>query len=103
MGPMPEEISKPLAEPSAPASAWREEAAHVVDTAGLSCPEPLMLLRNQMRTVAPGDSVAVIATDPSTVRDFTNFCRFQGHRLAYSEQRDDRFLFVIRKQAAPAA
>ena len=102
MGPMLEEFSKPPAEPSTPASAWREEAAHVVDTAGLSCPEPLMLLRNQMRAAAAGDSVAVIATDPSTVRDFTNFCRFQGHHLAYSEQRNDRFLFVIRKQAAPA-
>lgn len=98
---MPEEFSKPPAEPDIPASAWRE-AAHVVDTAGLACPEPLMLLRNQMRTAAPGDTVAVIATDPSTVRDFTNFCRFRGHHLAYSEQRDDRFLFVIRKQAAPA-
>ena len=59
-----------------------------------------MLLRNQVRTAAPGDSVAVIATDPSTTRDFTNFCRFMGHDLAYSERRGERLLFVIRKRAA---
>lgn len=90
---------KPPAELGAPACLWRQ-AAHVVDATGLVCPEPLMLLRNQVRTAAPGDSVAVIATDPSTTRDFTNFCRFMGHDLAYSERRGDRLLFVIRKRAA---
>ena len=61
-----------------------------VDAVGLYCPEPLMLLRNTVR-------VSVVATDPSTVRDFTNFCRFMGHELVQSEHDGDRFLFVIRK------
>lgn len=68
-----------------------------VDAVGLYCPEPLMLLRNTVRGMASGERVSVVATDPSTVRDFTNFCRFMGHELEESERDGDRFLFVIRK------
>ena len=68
-----------------------------VDAVGLYCPEPLMLLRNTVRGMASGERVSVVATDPSTVRDFTNFCRFMGHELVQSEHDGDRFLFVIRK------
>ena len=78
-------------------SAWHRAAAHVVDAVGLKCPEPLMLVRNQVRTAASGEAIAVIATDPTTVRDFANFCRFMRHELTFSEQRGERFLFVIRK------
>ena len=75
----------------------RVAATHVVDTVGLGCPEPLMMVRNQVRAAASGETIAVIATDPSTERDVANFCRFMGHELELSEQRGDRFLFVIRK------
>lgn len=76
--------------------AWRE-ARYVVDAVGLRCPEPLMMVRNKVRSMAPGEAVRVLATDPSTVRDFTNFCRFMGHELTLSECSGDRFRFVIRK------
>ena len=68
-----------------------------IDALGLLCPEPLMLLRNAVRGMASGERVCVLATDPSTVRDFTNFCRFMGHELVRSERDGERFSFVIRK------
>lgn len=72
---------------------------HAIDAVGLECPEPLMILRNKVRGMAVGETVAVVATDPSTVRDFTNFCRFMGHELAASSKEGDRYRFVIRKRA----
>ena len=75
---------------------------HAIDAVGLECPEPLMVLRNKMRGMAVGETVSVVASDPSTVRDFTNFCRFIGHELAESSQDGDRYRFVIRKRAKPA-
>ena len=72
---------------------------HAIDAVGLECPEPLMILRNRVRGMAVGETVSVVATDPSTVRDFTNFCRFMGHDLSASSQDGDRYLFVIRKCA----
>lgn len=72
---------------------------HAIDAVGLECPEPLMILRNKVRGMAEGETVAVVASDPSTVRDFTNFCRFMGHELAESTREGDRYRFVIRKRA----
>lgn len=72
-------------------------ADHHVDAVGLKCPEPLMMVRNKVREMAVGETVSVVATDPSTVRDFTNLCRFMGHELAASERDGERFYFVIRK------
>ncbi|MEM9621131.1 MAG: sulfurtransferase TusA [Pseudomonadota bacterium] len=52
-----------------------------IDTEGLLCPEPLMLVRNKIRELEAGQVLHITATDPSTHRDFVNFCRFMGHQL----------------------
>ena len=57
-----------------------------------------MILRNKVRGMAAGETVSVVATDPSTVRDFANFCRFMGHELADSSSDGDRYRFTIRKR-----
>lgn len=75
-----------------------DTADNTIDAVGLKCPEPLMIVRNKVREMASGETVAVVATDPSTVRDFTNFCRFMGHELATAMRDGDRYLFVIRKR-----
>lgn len=56
-----------------------------------------MIVRNKVRSMAAGETVSVVATDPSTVRDFTNFCRFMGHELARSTRDGELYTFVIRK------
>lgn len=77
--------------------AMAHPADHAIDAVGLVCPEPLMIVRNKVRSMAPGETVSVVATDPSTVRDFTNFCRFMGHELARSTRDGELYRFVIRK------
>ncbi len=69
-----------------------------LDTRGLYCPEPLMLLHNCIRDMAADDVVTVLATDPSTRRDITRFCEFLGHELLADEERDGEYSFRIRKQ-----
>lgn len=70
---------------------------HKLDTSGLYCPEPVMLLHNKVRDMQPGESVEVIATDPSTQRDIPKFCGFLGHQLLSQEQRGDQYVYLIRK------
>lgn len=70
---------------------------HKLDTCGLYCPEPVMLLHNKVRDMQPGESVEVIATDPSTQRDIPKFCGFLGHQLLSQEQRGDQYVYLIRK------
>lgn len=70
---------------------------HTLDTAGLICPEPLMVARNRMRQMASGEVLCIEATDPSTKRDFTQFCLFLGHALLASEQTAGLYRYWIRK------
>ena len=75
---------------------------HVLDATGLNCPEPVMLLHNAIRDMAAGETVQVLATDPSTARDIPRFCSFLGHELLEQEQFDDQFRYLLRKQEAGA-
>ena len=73
------------------------EADSELDTSGLLCPEPVMLLHQRINEMAVGDTVRVLATDPSTGRDFARFCQFLGHEMLRQEERDGRFLYLVRK------
>lgn len=56
-------------------------ANHTLDTQGLICPEPIMLLHKTMRKAQAGEIIHIIANDPATLRDIPNFCRHLGHIL----------------------
>jgi len=56
-----------------------------------------MLVRNRVREMASGEVLHVTATDPSTRRDFTNFCRFMGHQLIDATELDTEYHYWIRK------
>ena len=73
------------------------EIDHEIDTRGVWCPEPLMLVRNRIRDMASDETLRIEATDPSTKRDFTNFCRFMGHQLVEDSVDGDVFKYVIKK------
>lgn len=56
-------------------------AQHDLDTLGLICPEPIMLLHKIIRKAESGDIIHITANDPATTRDIPNFCRHLGHTL----------------------
>lgn len=68
-----------------------------LDTSGLLCPEPVMMLHSAVREVEPGDMIQVIATDPSTERDIPKFCQFLGHELVEKKTEGDSYFYLIRK------
>ena len=53
-----------------------ENADHHLDTSGLTCPEPVMLLHNKIRDMPSGEVLEILATDPATTRDIPKFCNF---------------------------
>lgn len=73
---------------------------HTLDARGLFCPEPVMMLHNQIRDMAINEVVEVLATDPSTQRDFLKFCLFLEQELVLSEELNGEFRFLIRKTSA---
>lgn len=74
------------------------EPAQTLDARGLLCPEPVMMLHNRVRDLAPGEQLEVLATDPSTERDVPRFCQFLGHTLLESEATEGLYRFLIRKK-----
>ena len=58
-----------------------KKADHKLDTMGLRCPEPVMMVRLNIRKIAVGETLLVIADDTSTTRDIPSFCRFMEHKL----------------------
>jgi len=99
--PMPmQEIARVTMERTAEVNevnAHGEVVGRLLDTKGLRCPEPLMLLRGQMRNMVEGERIRVIATDPSTLRDFSDYCRFLGHELLHHSQDGDVFEYLLEK------
>jgi tRNA 2-thiouridine synthesizing protein A len=67
-----------------------------LDTTGLYCPEPIMMMHNKVRDMQPGDVLEVIATDPATVRDVPKFCGFLGHDLIHQSEAEGRYRYLIR-------
>ncbi|MDO2949245.1 sulfurtransferase TusA [Aeromonas simiae] len=72
-------------------------ATHELDAVGLRCPEPVMMVRKRVRTMAEGETLLVHADDPSTTRDIPSFCRFMDHTLVASEIEAAPYRYLIRK------
>jgi tRNA 2-thiouridine synthesizing protein A len=75
-----------------------EKIDTVLDTSGLICPEPVMLLHKSVRELSIGQIIEVIATDPATTRDIPKFCQFLGHELiSQSNTNDVSYRYIIKK------
>ena len=68
-----------------------------LDTRGMLCPEPVMMLHNAVRDAQPGQVIELVATDPSTTRDIPKFCNFLGHELISQQEQEKTWVFLIRK------
>ncbi|MEH6388997.1 MULTISPECIES: sulfurtransferase TusA [Pseudomonas] len=68
-----------------------------LDTRGLLCPEPVMMLHNAVRDISAGELLEVLATDPSTQRDIPRFCDFLGHQLVEQDVQEGTYRYLIRK------
>lgn len=68
-----------------------------LDTLGLRCPEPVMMIRNAIRAMGDGQTLLVTADDPATTRDVPKFCHFMNHTLVAQDTRSAPYRYLIRK------
>jgi len=52
-----------------------------IDTRGLNCPLPILKAKKALAELQSGDLLRVVATDPSSTRDFQAFARQTGNEL----------------------
>jgi tRNA 2-thiouridine synthesizing protein A len=69
----------------------------VLDAKGLYCPEPVMMIHKKIREINSGQTLQIIATDPSTVRDIPKFCLYLEHELLHQSESDGVFTYLLRK------
>ena len=72
--------------------------ASQLDVKGLKCPLPVLRARKALKPLAQGEVLEVLATDPSSVQDFKNFCDTTGHELVSAEEADGVYSYRIRKR-----
>ncbi|MFV1872888.1 MAG: sulfurtransferase TusA [Oleiphilus sp.] len=73
------------------------DSTEILDTQGLYCPEPIMMLHSKMDELSVGAQLLIIATDPATKRDIPKFCQFLGHKLLKQQESDQSFQYLIEK------
>lgn len=70
-----------------------------IDARGLACPMPLIKARQAIMVVEPGATICVLATDPTSKRDFEMFAEATGHKLLRQQKEGEVFLYVVEKVA----
>jgi len=68
-----------------------------LDASGLNCPLPILRAKKTLGTMASGQVLHIIATDPGSVKDFEAFAKQTGNELMESKEEGGKFHFLIKK------
>ena len=72
-----------------------------LDLAGLKCPLPALKTRKALKSLAAGDRLEVLCTDPLSVIDIPNLIRETGDKVEITERSESRIVFLIEKTNSP--
>ena len=73
-------------------------ALHKLDAQGLKCPMPIVRTAQAIRTLAPGELLEVLATDPGAVADFAAWSRSTGNEIIAQSVDGGVYRFVLRRK-----
>jgi tRNA 2-thiouridine synthesizing protein A len=76
---------------------------HLLDVKELKCPLPVLRANRELRGLAPGERLRVLATDRAAIADFQAYCQETGHALLAWSEESGVFSFVIRRRAEDPA
>ena len=72
-----------------------------LDLTGLKCPLPALKTRKALKSLAAGDRLEVLCTDPLSVIDIPNLIRETGDKVEITERSESRIVFLIEKSNGP--
>ena len=73
-------------------------ADKLLDARDLQCPFPILKTKRAISTIAVGQTLEVLATDPGAEDDFEAFALSTGHQLVDCARTDEGvFRFVLRR------
>lgn len=74
-----------------------------LDLTGLKCPLPALKTRKALKSLAAGDRLEVVCTDPLAVIDIPALIQQTGDRIDIKERDAQRIVFLIEKSGAIVA
>ena len=74
------------------------DAQKELDTRGLNCPLPILKAKKALSEMQTGEILKVVATDPSSTRDFQAFARQTGNELVEQQSSNDEFVHFLRRR-----
>jgi tRNA 2-thiouridine synthesizing protein A len=69
----------------------------VLDARGLLCPMPVVKAAKEMKTLAPGQVLKVLATDRGAIADFPAWAEDSGNELVEWHDEGGALVFFVRK------
>jgi tRNA 2-thiouridine synthesizing protein A len=69
-----------------------------LDARGLTCPMPIVKTAQAIKTIASGELIEVLATDPGSVKDFAAWARTTGNTLVEQAVDGGVYRFVLRRK-----
>ena len=73
------------------------QATQSLDARGLNCPLPILRTKKALTAMSSGETLAILSTDPGSVKDMQAFCKQTGHELVATNSNQGEFEFFIRK------
>jgi tRNA 2-thiouridine synthesizing protein A len=71
----------------------------LIDAQFMKCPMPVLRAARALRSMAAGEKLRVLATDPGALGDFRDFCKVSGHALVATSEIKGVYSFTIRRKA----
>ncbi|HMT91625.1 sulfurtransferase TusA family protein [uncultured Thiothrix sp.] len=68
-----------------------------LDARGLNCPLPILRTKKAMTSMAAGDVLKIVATDPGSVKDMEAYAKQTGNELVASSENNGEYTFYIKK------
>jgi len=69
-----------------------------VDARGLNCPMPIVKTAQAIKSLASGQTLEVLATDPGSTKDFAAWSKSTGNELVEQSVDGGVFRFVLKKK-----
>lgn len=73
------------------------DISETLDAIGLLCPLPVLKARKQLKSLATGAVLQVLADDPAAVLDMQHFCAESGHEFLGHSDVGTYQVYLIRK------
>jgi len=68
-----------------------------LDCRGMNCPLPVLKTKKTLKSLAAGDVLKVIATDPGSVADMAAFSRSTGNEILDQSAGGGEYTFYFRR------